>query len=83
MFEKHKLNYGICRDWTVTTSIDISARLNLARQPDDNINDCGVIISLYAWAVLTVIAWPHSPRIERGARGQIRNMRVCIDSMIV
>ena len=33
MFEKHDSNYEICRDWTIATSIDFSARLNLAGCP--------------------------------------------------
>ena len=42
MFEKHDSDYIMCRDWTVATSIDLSARLNFLWQPEDNTKDCGV-----------------------------------------
>ena len=82
MFEKHDLDYEVYQDLTVTASIGMSARLNLLCQQDENTKDCGVFICLYAWAVLTGIAWPHSSKRNRGARKRLENMRVCLGSTI-
>ena len=83
MFDKYDSEYNIKQGWKIVSAEPLVKKLNLPIQPAENNTDCGVLVCMYSWAILTDTAWPLSSRRGRGIDLQFENMRTFIGCTIM
>ena len=80
MFGEYSKKYEDGRKWKEIPSAGLADELNLPIQPAGNTNDCGVLVCLYVWAVVTGLPWRMSG-ITRAAKTG-RNTKGTFDDLM-
>ena len=83
IFEANVAELDIQKNWKQVTPRSLSLRLNLPNQTSGNVDYCGMLVCMYAWAILTGVSWSKVSRRGCQVKVQFERMRKKIASFIL